>query len=380
VTTNQSIRPSSILRRYALALVLVGVSLWLSLTLHSAVAGPFWVLFPIAVLVSNWYGGRGPGWFAAVSAALAVQYYLFPPVHQFTLRSEDIPLFVCFVGIQVLANWVITWRKQAEEAVRRTSEELVAKVFEQQRTDQALQQTRLDLARISRVIMVGELAASIAHEVNQPLAAVVANSDACLAWLSATPPNLDEAREAAKQAGEGAIYASEVIRRIRSLINNAPAERSVFQMNELIRETIAITIDQATMSGIDVVTKLAPELPEVVADRIQLQQVFINLMTNAIASMSDIKRRPLRLEVESHSDGDEEIHISVTDTGVGVSAELLPRLFEPFYTTRSQGLGMGLPISRSIIEAHGGRLWVDSVPGEGSKFQMTLPLQAKKAA
>ena len=220
----------------------------------------------------------------------------------------------------------------------------------------------------------------IAHEVNQPLAAVVANSDACLAWLSADPPNLAEAREAAQQAGEGAIYASEVIRRIRSLINNAPAERSIVQVNKLIQETIALTMDQATKSNVSIVSKLAPDLPEIVADPIQLQQVVINLITNAIASMISVKDRPLLVEIESHSNREGEIYISVTDTGVGVSAELLPKLFEPFYTTRSQGLGMGLPISRSIVESHGGRLWADSVQGQGSIFQMTIPIIPKKAA
>jgi len=244
---------------------------------------------------------------------------------------------------------------------------------EQRRTEEALQKTRTELARVVRITTIGELTASIAHEVNQPLAAVVANADACVAWLALQSPNLMEARAAAERTIQGATRASEVITRIRSLINKTAPEKVQVQLNDVIEETIALADRQASKNNIPVVTEFAQNLPVVLGDRIQLQQVILNLMLNGIESMSSINHRLRRLLVRSQIHEDNQVCVSVEDSGIGVSAENMPRLFEPFFTTRSQGIGMGLAISRSIIEAHGGRLWVESVVGQGSVFQFALP-------
>jgi C4-dicarboxylate-specific signal transduction histidine kinase len=244
---------------------------------------------------------------------------------------------------------------------------------EQKRTEEALQATRAELARAARITTIGELTASIAHEVNQPLAAVVANADACVAWLSHANPNLTEARAAAERATQGATRASEVIVRIRSLINKATPKKAPVQINEIIRETAALAERQARSNDVSVEIQLAEGLPVVQGDSIQLQQVLLNLLMNGIEAMASNTERPRRLLIYSGPEGANQIHVVVQDTGVGVSPAILPRLFEPFFTTRSKGMGMGLSISRSIIEAHGGKLWAESNGMEGASFQFTLP-------
>jgi C4-dicarboxylate-specific signal transduction histidine kinase len=209
--------------------------------------------------------------------------------------------------------------------------------------------------------------------VNQPLAAVVANADACVAWLARENPDLTEARAAAERTTQGATRASEVIGRIRSLINKTAPERAQVQINEIIREVVALADRQASRNNISVVTELTADLPPVLGDRIQLQQVILNLMLNGIEAMAGISDRMRRLRIRSQTQETGQVLVSIEDSGLGVKAEIMTRLFEPFFTTRSQGIGMGLPISRSIVEAHGGRLWAESTVNQGSVFQFTLP-------
>jgi C4-dicarboxylate-specific signal transduction histidine kinase len=318
-------------------------------------------------------------------------YYFIPPVRSFAVKPEDVPFFLTFVGCQLIANWLIAWRRQTEDSLRQARDELEVRVdertaelkdaneallnrmAEQRRTQEALQVARTELARVVRITTIGELAASIAHEVNQPLAAVVANADACVAWLALENPNLAEARAAAERTTRGATRASEVIGRIRSLINKAVPERAPVQVNEVVKEVVALAERQASSNTVSVQVELASDLPAVLGDRIQLQQVVLNLMMNGIEAMTAVSDRPRQLLIRSEVEGANQIRISIRDSGVGVTEEAMPRLFEPFFTTRSQGIGMGLPISRSIIESHGGRLWAESTVNQGSVFQFTLP-------
>jgi C4-dicarboxylate-specific signal transduction histidine kinase len=287
---------------------------------------------------------------------------------------------------------LISWRRETEDSLRQARDKLEVRVAqrtaelqnanvallhqiaEQKRTEEALQITRAELARVARITTIGELTASIAHEVNQPLAAVVANADACVAWLSHDTPNLGEARAAAERTTQGATRAAEVIVRIRSLINKATPEKMPVQINQVIEETAAMAEGQATRNAVSFVFELTSNLPSVLGDRIQLQQVIVNLVMNAIEAMSSIAGRPRELRIRSQMQSGEEVLVAVEDCGIGVSADVMARLFEPFFTTRSTGMGMGLPISRSIIESHGGRLWAESTVGEGSIFQFTLPI------
>ncbi len=393
-------KPSKLrpLSRYGLAIVFVSTALFVSLVLQARFGNPFWFFFPVAVIASTWFGGSGPGWVAVVLSTLAVEYYFIPPDRSFVLKPRDVPFFFAFVACEVVANWLVSWRRQVEDSLRRARDELEVRVGErtaelksanealrnrieeQKRTEEALQITRTELARVGRITTIGELTASIAHEVNQPLAAVVANADACVAWLALQSPNLAEARAAAERATQGATRASEVISRIRSLINKAAPEAAPVQLNQVIEETVALVDGQALRNHVEVVTELMPDLPVVLGDRVQLQQVILNLTMNGIEAMTGIAGRPRRLVIRSRIQDPGHVLVSVEDNGIGVNAELMTRLFEPFFTTRAQGIGMGLPISRSIVEAHSGRLWAESIPGQGSVFQFTLPSEERPVA
>jgi len=241
--------------------------------------------------------------------------------------------------------------------------------------ERKLRQAEAELARVARVTMMGELTASIAHEVNQPLTAVVTNANAVTRWLAATPPNLDEAREGVRRIALDGTRASEVIRRIRALMKKSEPARNPLNLNELIQETVSLTRSELKQKRVLLQTDLAPELPPVPADRVQLQQVLLNLVVNALDSMSAVADRPRILRIETDRSEPQAVHVSVQDTGVGIKPQETEHLYEPFYTTKTDGLGMGLAISRSIVEAHGGHLWVTPNNGHGVAFQFTLPVQ-----
>jgi C4-dicarboxylate-specific signal transduction histidine kinase len=383
---------------YALAIAFASAALGLSLVLQVPFGNPFWLFFPVAVIASTWFGGRGPGWVAVACSTLAVLYYFIPPIRSFAVKPRDVPFFLTFVACEIIANWLIAWRRKTEDSLRRTRDELEVRVgertaelkktndallsqmAEQRRTEEALQVARTELARVVRITTIGELAASIAHEVNQPLAAVVANADACVAWLGHENPNLIEARAAAERATQGATRASEVIGRIRSLINKTAPERAQIQIHEVIAEVVALAERQASRNDVSVVTELAADVPAILGDRIQLQQVILNLMLNGIEAMSSVSDRRRRLLIQCRMQDAGHVLVSIEDCGIGVKEDVRSRLFEPFFTTRSQGIGMGLPISRSIVEAHGGRLWAESTVNQGSVFQFTLPSAGGPAA
>lgn len=377
--------------RYALAIVLVMLALLVSLALQNSFGNPFWFFFSVAVILSTWFGRTGPGWLSVVCSTLAVMYYFTPPLHSLAVSSSDLPYFLTFVACEVVATQLISWRRRAEDALRQARDELEVRVAErtlelenannallkqmeeQRRTEETLQATRAELTRAARITTIGELTASIAHEVNQPLAAVVANADACVAWLSRDHPDLAEARAAAERATEGATRASDVIARIRSLITRATPQKSRVEINQIIEQTAALAEAQAARNNTAITLELAPDSPCALGDSIQLQQVILNLVINGIEAMTTVTDRPRTLTLSSESQDGGQIRVAVHDSGIGLSDEVKKRLFEPFFTTRTKGMGMGLSISRSIIEAHGGRLWAESNGSGGSVFQFILP-------
>jgi PAS domain S-box-containing protein len=250
----------------------------------------------------------------------------------------------------------VTERKKAEEA------------------REALRETQADLARVSRVNTMGELTASLAHEVNQPIAAASTNANTCLRWLAADTPNIEEARAAAMRIVTDVKRAGEIIGRIRQLFQKGSSEREFVDMNEIIREMIVLLRGETTRYNILVGTDLAADLPQVMGDRVQLQQVLMNLMINSVEAMKAVDG-PRELSIKSQSAKDAQLMISVSDTGVGLPRHQADQIFHPFFTTKGDGTGMGLRISRSIIESHGGRLWAADNSPRGARFCFTLPHQ-----
>ncbi len=240
-----------------------------------------------------------------------------------------------------------------------------------------LRNTQSELAHVNRVMTMGELAASIAHEVNQPLASIIASGDSCTAWLANEPPNLERARAAASRVIQAATQASEIVQRIRALFKKTTASTTSVNVNAVIEDTISLLRHETQRHSISLRTELDAAVPSVSADRVQLQQVILNLVMNAIESTASVDRQPKRLLIQSAVPSPGELHVSVTDTGSGIDAEQAERLFAPFFTTKSQGIGMGLPISRSIIEAHGGRLWATNNEPHGAVFQFVLPTRVQ---
>jgi PAS domain S-box-containing protein len=240
-----------------------------------------------------------------------------------------------------------------------------------------LRNTQAELAHVNRVMTMGELTASIAHEVNQPLSAIIASGDSCSAWLSNDPPNLDKARAAASRIIQAATQASEIVQRLRALFKKTTSMTASVDMNAVIEDTISLVHHETERNKIFLRTELAPSVPSVSGDRVQLQQVVLNLAMNGIEAIAGLDTEPKRLMIRSTLSNTRELLVSVEDTGLGIETEHADRLFAPFFTTKPQGIGMGLPICRSIIEAHGGRLWADKNEPRGAAFRFTLPIQAR---
>jgi C4-dicarboxylate-specific signal transduction histidine kinase len=241
-------------------------------------------------------------------------------------------------------------------------------------------QERQAIAHVNRITTMGQLTASIAHEVNQPLAAAVINAHAALRWLEAQPPNLEDTRHSLAAIINDGNRAGEIIRRIRGLIDRAPSRRDQLDINEPILEVIALARMEVQRSGVSLQTRLAPDLPLVEGDRVQLQQVMLNLILNALEALSGVSEGSRDLLISSEDGGADGVRVVVQDSGPGLTPESMDRLFEAFYTTKPTGMGMGLAICLSIIEAHGGRLWATANEPQGAVFQFSLPSELDKTA
>jgi signal transduction histidine kinase len=240
-----------------------------------------------------------------------------------------------------------------------------------------LQRAADKLAHATQAASLAELSASIAHEVNQPVAAIVANSQACYRWLSAAPPNIERAKITAERIARDANSAADIVNRIRTLFRRAPQARLPQDLNCLISEVCRLMADEIAQKNIRIRTTLEPGLPSLTLDRVQVQQVFVNLIQNGIEAMDAVDDGERALEIRSCRDGLDSIRVEVCDAGTGFKdAE---RAFEPFFTTKQNGMGMGLAICRSIVESHGGRLWAVNNSAHGATVAFTLPLAANKS-
>jgi PAS domain S-box-containing protein len=244
------------------------------------------------------------------------------------------------------------------------------------RAEEALRQAQADLARVNRVTTMGELTASLAHELNQPIAAAVTNANTCLRWLTRDHPDVEEARAAAMRIVKDGTRAADIISRIRLLFKKGTPQREPEDVNEVIREMIVLLGGETTRYSISIRTDLAADLPQVMGDRVQLQQVLMNLMINGIDAMKDVDGTR-ELAIKSQRGENEEVVLSVTDSGVGLPPHQADQIFNAFFTTKPHGTGMGLRISRSIIESHGGRLWAADNSPRGASFYFTLPAKVE---
>jgi C4-dicarboxylate-specific signal transduction histidine kinase len=268
--------------------------------------------------------------------------------------------------------------KQAKAEIKRLNEELEQRVVERTsqlvKASEALRESQAELARVSRVTTLGELTASIAHEVNQPLAGVVTSGNACLRWLANRPPNIENAKQSVDRIIKDANRASDVVRRVRGLAQKTPVQKVWLSINETVLESMALTRMEVAQHGASLKTQLSDDVPRVWADRIQLQQVMLNLIMNAVEAVSAVKDGPRDVIVSTAKHESDSVLLTVRDSGTGLDPESLQRVFDAFYTTKPEGMGMGLAVSRSIIEVHGGRLWATTNEPRGAVFQFTIPI------
>ena len=236
-----------------------------------------------------------------------------------------------------------------------------------------LRQLEAELAHMDRVSILGELTASIAHEVNQPLSGIVSSGSACLRWLAADPPNLEEARESVRRIVAAGRHAGEVIARIRAMTTRTAAPAEKLDLNETIRQVLVLVGDEAKRNEVTIRTLFADGLSPVTGDRVQLQQVVLNLVINGIEAMTSVCGRARELVITTRNIDPDQVQVTVEDSGMGIDPNAIDKIFEPFYTTKPTGMGMGLSITRSILQRHGGGLWVTAKRGPGASFYFTVP-------
>jgi signal transduction histidine kinase len=332
------------MRHYAVAVIACGVALVVAVPLSAASS-----CFLLAIIASSLFGGRGPGLLAVGLSAIAFDLFFLP-----SPLSSDPSSYLrlgVFLAAAVTASQLIEARRRIEETLHRT---------------------QVRLSRATQIATVAELAASIAHEISQPLSAIVANGQACTQWLSAEPPHLTNARVSAERIVRDGKDAGDVVRRIRALFKKSALTMVDLDINDVVAEVLRLIRTEVIRNRITVETDLEKRLPFVQGDRVQLQQVIFNLLLNGIEAMEAVNDRPRELRICSKLRDQDAIVIEIRDHGTGLAdAE---KAFEAFYTTKEKGMGMGLAICRSIVEAHGGHLGVTPSQGPGTTFFFTLPL------
>jgi len=276
-------------------------------------------------------------------------------------------------------NTDIDDRKRAEDELRRKYIGAIQDVNERRLSEEALGEVRSELAYMTRVASLGALTASIAHEVNQPLSGIITNANTCLRMLASESPNLDGARETARRTIRDGNRAAEVIARLRAHFTKKDVAAELVDLNEATREVIALSASELQRARVILRAELTEPPPLVVGDRVQLQQVILNLLLNASAALHDVNDRPRHLSIRTECEEGERVRLTVRDAGIGLDAQTIERLFEAFHTTKANGMGLGLSVSRSIVESHRGRLWAEPNDGPGATFAFSLPRASRNS-
>jgi len=371
---------------YAVGFLSVAAALLVARLQFNLQAAPV-SLFLCAIMFTAWVGGLRSGVLAAVLSLLSFKYYFVTPFHSLALDSTEIPRLVVFTLAAGFVLAITAAQKRSEEKLRKTARELQTNIDDLNRTQQELHKAQAELAHMTRLTTMGELTASIAHEVNQPLTAVVNNANACISLLDPAPPrpgeggpngvsNLEDIREALGEIRDDAERASAVVGRVRQLAKRTPVEKSLLDLKDVINDVMALARYESATRRVTIRTDLSQDLPSVLGDRVQLQQVLLNLVMNGMDAMDTIEESQRVLVIGGRRearDGSSGALLRVQDAGIGFKPQEMDRLFEAFYTTKPNGMGMGLAISRSIIEAHAGRLWPQPNPGPGATFFINLP-------
>ena len=382
--------------RYGLALAFVGSAIIATSLIEGSTGRLITFPFYAAVVASAWFG-VGPGVVSFVLSGLAAADFWTPARFSLDIETADLPSFGAFVLCALMALAWSSQRRRAqyvlEATVRQRTADLVranaalqvemaereAAERERARTERALREAEAELGRTLRLATMAELAATIAHEINQPLAAITANGGACLRSLAHQPPMLDTAREAAACIVADGHRAGDVIARVRALFNKEPPQEQLLDLNDIVRHVVELSRGAIERDGVVVHTELAAPAALVMADPVQLQQVLVNLVTNALEAMADTADRPRMLTLRSEIDRGETVTVTVEDTGSGIDPGQVSHIFDSFYTTKAGGVGLGLAVSRSIIEAHGGSMWAAAGAEGGARLGFSL-IAAKQPA
>jgi C4-dicarboxylate-specific signal transduction histidine kinase len=328
------------------------------------------VLYLIIVIVLSISGAFVPSILISIGAVLCLDYFFTGPIFSLRLYDPvDVVVVIAFLATASTISLLVLQRKRAEDALRESEQRRRA-----DKAEVALHEARLELEHVARVMTLGELMASISHEINQPLAGVVTNAQASLRWLSQDPPQLEEVRSSIQRIVRDGNRASDIIQRIRALAKKAEPQKTSVDINEVIQEAVLLLQRQVRSQQVEMRTDLAPALPQVIGDRVQLQQVLINLIINGVEAMAPVVDRRRELMVQSRQDGAAGLVISVRDSGIGIDPKNTEQVFRSFFTTKSRGMGIGLSISRSIISSHGGRLWISPNTDHGVTFHFSLPM------